>query len=191
MYFSMLTALKARPGTVLKIDGGLFLVVKHEMRRGWRGATNVAMRLKNLIIGNSQDRVMDSEEKLEDVSLERAKAEFLYEAGDTYSFMNQDTYETVDLHADDVGDNALYLTEWLECDLQTFEGKFIGIVLPLRVTMKVIEAEPSVAGNTADGKVDKMVTLETWLELRVPGFVNQEESIVINTETGEYLERAK
>ena len=120
MYFSMLTALKARPGTVLKIDGGLFLVVKHEMRRGWRGATNVAMRLKNLIIGNSQDRVMDSEEKLEDVSLERAKAEFLYEAGDTYSFMNQDTYETVDLHADDVGDNALYLTEWLVCDLQTF-----------------------------------------------------------------------
>ena len=69
------------------------------------------MRLKNLIVGNSQDRVMDSEEKLEDVSLERAKAEFLYEAGDTYSFMNQDTYETVDLHADDVGDNALYLTE--------------------------------------------------------------------------------
>ena len=191
MYFSMLTALKARPGTVLKIDGGLFLVVKHEMRRGWRGATNVAMRLKNLIIGNSQDRVMDSEEKLEDVSLERAKAEFLYEAGDTYSFMNQDTYETVDLHADDVGDNALYLTEWLVCDLQTFEGKFIGIVLPLRVTMKVIEAEPSVAGNTADGKVDKMVKLETWLELRVPGFVNQDESIVINTETGEYLERAK
>ena len=191
MYFPMLTALKARPGTVLKIDGGLFLVVKHEMRRGWRGATNVAMRLKNLIIGNSQDRVMDSEEKLEDVSLERAKAEFLYEAGDTYSFMNQDTYETVDLHADDVGDNALYLTEWLVCDLQTFEGKFIGIVLPLRVTMKVIEAEPSVAGNTADGKVDKMVKLETWLELRVPGFVNQDESIVINTETGEYLERAK
>ena len=187
----MLTALKARTGTVLKIDGGLYLVVKHEMRRGGRGATNVAMRLKNLIIGNSQDRVMDSEEKLEDVSLERAKAEFLYASGDTYSFMNQDTYETVELHEDDVGDSAPYLTEGLVCDLQTFEGKFIGIVLPLRVTMRVIEAEPAVSGNTADGKVDKLVKLETGLELRVPGFVNQDESIVINTETGEYLERAK
>ncbi len=187
----MLTALKARTGTVLKIDGGLYLVVKHEMRRGGRGATNVAMRLKNLIIGNSQDRVMDSEEKLEDVSLERAKAEFLYSSGDTYSFMNQDTYETVDLHEDDVGDSVLYLTEGLVCDLQTFEGKFIGIVLPLRVTMKVVEAEPAVSGNTADGKVDKLVKLESGLELRVPGFVNQDESIVINTETGEYLERAK
>lgn len=187
----MLTALKARTGTVLRIDGGLFLVVKHEMRRGGRGATNVAMRLKNLIIGNTQDKVMDSEEKLEDVNLERAKAEFLYQSGEDYSFMNQDTYETVDLHADDVGDAAVYLKEGLIVDLQTFEGKFIGIVLPLRVTLKVIEADPSVAGNTADGKVDKLVKLETGLELRVPGFINQDESIVINTETGEYLERAK
>lgn len=187
----MITALKARTGTVLKIDGGLFLVVRHEMKRGGRGATNVAMRLKNLMQNGSSDRVMDSEEKLEDVVLERAKAEFLYSSGDTYSFMNQETYETVDLHEDDVGDAALYLTEGVVVDLQTFEGKFIGIVLPLRVTLKVIEAEPAVAGNTADGKVDKVVKLETGLEMRVPGFVNQDESIVINTETWEYLERAK
>lgn len=187
----MKTALQARPGTVLRIDNEIWLVVKHEMRRGGRGATNVMMRLKNLIQGNTSDRVMDSEEKLDDVMLERAKAEFLYQAGDTFAFMNQSTYETVELHEDDVGDAALYLTEGLVVDLQTFEGKFIGIVLPLRVTLKVVEAEPAVAGNTADGKVDKVVKLETGLELRVPGFVNQDESIVLNTETGEYLERAK
>ena len=187
----MLTALKARPGTVVKIGNDLFLVVKHEMKRGGRGATNVAMRLKNLILGNMNDRVMDSEEKLDDVVLERAKAEYLYSSGDTYSFMNQETYETVDLHEDDVGDAAMYLTEGVVVDLQTFEGKFIGIILPLKVTLKVVEAEPAVAGNTADGKVDKVVKLETGLEMRVPGFVNQDESIVINTETGEYLERAK
>jgi elongation factor P len=179
----MITALKARTGTVLKIDGGLFLVVRHEMKRGGRGATNVAMRLKNLMQNGSSDRVMDSEEKLEDVVLERAKAEYLYSSGDTYSFMNQETYETVDLHEDDVGDAAFYLREGLVVDLQTFEGKFIGIILPLRVTLKVIEADPAVAGNTADGKVDKTVKLETGLEMRVPGFVNQDESIVINTET--------
>jgi elongation factor P len=187
----MKTALQARTGTVLRINNELFLVVKHEMKRGGRGATNVAMRLKNLIQGNTSDRVMDSEEKLEDVTLDRSKAEFLYQSGDMYAFMNQDTYETVELHVDDVGDAALYLTEGLMVDLQTFEGKFIGIILPLRVTLKVVEADPSVAGNTADGKVDKSVKLETGLELRVPGFVNQDESIIINTETGEYLERAK
>jgi elongation factor P len=187
----MKTALQARPGTVIRIGGELFLVVKHEMKRGGRGATNVAMRLKNLIVGNNSDRVMDSEEKLEDVTLDRAKAEYLYSSGDTYAFMNQDTYETVELHEDDVGDAYLYLTEGTMVDLQTFEGKFIGIMLPLRVTLKVVEAEPSVAGNTADGKIDKLVKLETGLEIRVPGFVNQDESIIINTETGEYLERAK
>lgn len=187
----MKTAMQARPGTVIKLNGELLLVVKHEMRRGGRGATNVMMRLKNLIVGNTVDRVVDSEEKFEDITLERAKAEFLYQSGDTFAFMNQDTYETVELHEDDVGDAAMYLKEGLMVDLQTFEGKFIGIMLPLRVTLKVIEADPSVAGNTADGKVDKLVKLETGLELRVPGFVNQDESIVINTETGDYLERAK
>jgi len=187
----MKTAMQARPGTVIKLNGELLMVVKHEMRRGGRGATNVMLRLKNLIIGNTVDRVVDSEEKFEDITLERAKAEFLYQSGDTFAFMNQDTYETVELHEDDVGDAAMYLKEGLMVDLQTFEGKFIGIMLPLRVTLKVIEADPSVAGNTADGKVDKLVKLETGLELRVPGFVNQDESIVINTETGDYLERAK
>ncbi len=107
----MITAIKARTGTVLRIDGGLFLVVRHEMKRGGRGATNVAIRLKNILQNGMADRVLDSEEKLEDVVLERAKAEFLYKAGDTYSFMNQETYETVDLHEDDVGDAALYLNE--------------------------------------------------------------------------------
>jgi translation elongation factor P/translation initiation factor 5A len=76
----MITALKARTGTVLRIDGGLFLVVRHEMKRGGRGATNVAMRLKNILQNGMADRVMDSEEKLDDVVLERAKAEFLYSA---------------------------------------------------------------------------------------------------------------
>lgn len=146
----MKTAMQARPGTVIKLNGELLMVVKHEMRRGGRGATNVMLRLKNLIIGNTVDRVVDSEEKFEDITLERAKAEFLYQSGDTFAFMNQDTYETVELHEDDVGDAAMYLKEGLMVDLQTFEGKFIGIMLPLRVTLKVIEADPSVAGNTAD-----------------------------------------
>ena len=187
----MITALKARPGTVVRINGELLLVVRHEMKRGGRGATNVAVRLKNLMQGNSSDRVLDSEEKLEDVILDRAKAEFLYESAGTFAFMNQDTYETVELSDDDIGDAKWYLKEGTVVDLQSFEGKFIGIILPIRVTLQVVEAEPSVAGNTADGKVDKLVKLETGLEIRVPGFVNQDELIVINTETGEYHEIAK
>lgn len=187
----MKTALQAKVGTVLKIDGDIFLVVKHEMRRGGRGATNVTMRLKNLIQNTTSDRVMDGEEKLDDVILERSKAEFLYQSGDEFAFMNQDTYETVELHADDIGDAANYLKEGLIVDLQTFEGKFVGIVLPIRVTLQVTECEPTVAGNTADGKVEKWATLETGLQVKVPGFVNQDDLIIVSTEDGSYLERAK
>lgn len=187
----MKTALQAKTGTVLKIDGELFLVIKHEMRRGGRGATNVQMRLKNLIQGNTQDRVMDSEEKLDDVILERSKAEYLYEAGDTFAFMNQDTYETVELNEDDIGDAKDYLKEGLIVDLQTFEGKFVGIVLPIRVALQITECEPTVAGNTADGKVEKWATLETGLQIKVPGFINQDDMIIVSTEDGSYLERAK
>ncbi|MBX9809563.1 hypothetical protein K2X92_04210, partial [Candidatus Gracilibacteria bacterium] len=75
LIYTMKTAMQARPGTVIRLNGELLLVVKHEMKRGGRGATNVAMRLKNLIQGNTSDRVMDSEEKFEDITLERSKAE--------------------------------------------------------------------------------------------------------------------
>ena len=105
--------------------------------------------------------------------------------------MNQDTFEQIELTIDDIGDAVNYLTEGLIVDIQSYEGRFIGVILPQRVKLKVIEADPAVAGNTADGKVDKLVKLETGLEMRVPGFINNGEYLIINTETGEYQERAK
>ena len=187
----MKTAFEARTGTVLRMWNDLLLVIKHEFHRGGRGSTTVNMRLKNLVSGATMDRSMDSEEKLDDVVLDRSKAEYLYENFGTYAFMLQDTYETLELSAENVGDASKYLKEGQIVDIQQFEGKFIGILLPARVTLQIVEAEPSVKGNTADGKVDKVVKLETGLELRVPGFVEQDDSIVVSTETGEYVERAK
>ncbi len=103
----MKTAIQSRPGTVLKIGNDLMLVLKYEMHRAGRGATNVKMRLKNLLQGNSVDRVFDGEEKFEDVSLDRSKFEFLYESAGTYAFMNQETYEQIELSEDNIGDMPL------------------------------------------------------------------------------------
>ena len=189
--FFMKTAMQCRPGTVISIGSDLFLVLKFEIHRGGRGATNIKLRMKNLIQGNSVDRVFDSEEKMNDVVLDRFKFEYLYESAGSYSFMNQETYEQIELSEDNIGDAKFYLKEGQIVDVQSHEGKFIGIMLPQRVKLKVVEAEPAVAGNTADGKVDKVVKLETGLELRVPGFVVQGDEIILNTETGEYQERAK
>jgi elongation factor P len=187
----MKTAFYARTGTVLKISNELFIVLKHEAHRGGRGATNVKMRMKNLMTGSVVDRVFDGEEKLEDVTLQRSKFEFLYESTGTYAFMDQSTYEQIELSEDDIGDAKNFLTEGLAVDVQQYEGKFVGIVLPQHVTLKVVECEPGVKGNTADGKVTKDATLETGYTLKVPGFVESGESIVVNTETGDYSERAK
>ncbi len=187
----MKTAMQSRVGTVVKIGNDLMLVLKFEINRGGRGATNIKLRLKNLLQGNSVDKMFDSEDKLEDITLERVKFEYLYESTGTYAFMSQETFEQVELQADDIGDAVSYLKEGLIVDIQSYEGRFIGVILPQRVTLKVIEADPSVAGNTADGKVDKLIKLETGLEMRVPGFINNGDLLVINTETGEYQERAK
>ncbi len=187
----MKTALQCRPGTVIKIGKDLFIVLKFEIHRGGRGATNIKLRLKNLLMNSMADKVFDSEEKMDDIILDRSKFEYLYATGDSFAFMNQDTYEQIELSEDDIGDNKYYLVEGMMVDVQSYEGRFVGIMLPQRVKLKVVEAEPAVAGNTADGKVDKMVKLETGLELRVPGFINQDEYIIVSPETGEYMERAK
>lgn len=137
------------------------------------------------------DRQFDGEEKMEDVTLERAKFEFLYESAGTYAFMNNTTYEQIELDEDNIGDNKYFLTEGLVVDVQQFEGKFIGISLPTSVRLTVTDCNPGVKWNTADGRVTKDATTNTGYTLKIPGFVDQGEDIMVNTETGEYQERAK
>jgi len=190
-FFAMKTAMQCRVGTVVKIGNDLFVVLRFEMHRAGRGATNIKLRLKNLLQKGMADKIFDSEEKMDDVTLARSKFEFLYESAGMYAFMDQESFEQIELSEEDIGDAKFYLIEGLIVDIQSFEGRLVGVMLPQRVKLKVVEADPAVAGNTADGKVDKLVKLETGLELRVPGFVNQDDYIMVSPETGEYMERAK
>lgn len=128
---------------------------------------------------------------MEDVTLDRSKFEFLYESAGAYAFMDNETYEQIELSEDNIGDNKFFLTEGLTVDMQQFEGKFIGFTLPTTVRLTVVECDPGVKGNTADGKVMKDAVTNTGYTLKVPGFVEQGEDIIINTESGEYQERAK
>ncbi len=187
----MKTAMQCRVGTVVKIGNDLMVVLRFEMHRAGRGATNIKLRLKNLLQKGMQDKIFDSEEKMDDVTLARSKFEFLYESAGMYAFMDQESFEQIELSEEDIGDAKFYLTEGLIVDIQSFEGRLVGVMLPQKVKLKVTEADPAVAGNTADGKVDKLVKLETGLELRVPGFINADEYIMVSPETGEYMERAK
>lgn len=187
----MKTAFQSKMGTILRIDGDLYIVTKYEYRRGGRGATTINMRLKNLSTNSTMDRQFDGEEKMDDVQLDRAKFEFLYESGDTYAFMNNESYEQIELSGDDVGDSKYFLTEGLIVDMQQFEGRFVGFTLPTTVRLTIAECEPGVKGNTADGKIVKDAVTNTGYSLKIPGFIEQGEDIIVNTESGEYQERAK
>jgi len=149
------------------------------------------MRLKNLENGSMSDRTFNGEDKMDDVTLDRAHFEFLYEAGGIYAFMNQETYEQIELDEETIGDMRFFLIEWETVDIQQFEGKFVGLVLPTNVRLTVAECDPGVKGNTADGKIVKDAVTNTGLTLKVPGFVNQGDDIIVNTQSYEYQERAK
>ncbi|MDD5769362.1 MAG: elongation factor P [Candidatus Gracilibacteria bacterium] len=187
----MKTAFESKPGTVLKIDGELFFVSKYEYHRAGRGTTTIKMRLKNLMNNSSTDRTFNGEDKMDDVILDRARFEYLYGAGGVYAFMNQTTYEQIELDEDTIGDMKYFLVEGNTVDIQQYEGKFIGLVLPTNIKLTIEECEPGVKGNTADGKVTKDAITNTGLNIKVPGFINQGDEIIVNTETGEYMERAK
>ena len=187
----MKTAFESKPWTVLKLDWDLMFVSKYEYHRGGRGATTIKMRLKNLMNWTMTDRVFNWEDKLDDVILDRSKFDYLYNSWDSYFFMSQTTFEQIELHEDDVWDLKYFLTEWIQVDLQQFEWKFVWLIVPSYVTLEVTECEPWVKWNTADWKIIKEATVSTGLILKVPGFIEQWDKIVINTDTFEYLERSK
>ena len=187
----MKTAFESKPGTVLKIDGELMFVTKYEYHRAGRGSTTIKMRLKNLMSGATTDRTFNGEDKMEDVSLDRSRFDYLYEAGGSYAFMSQTTYEQIELDEETIGDMKYFLIEGMNVDIQQYEGKFIGLVLPTNVRLTIVECDPGVKGNTADGRVTKDAVTNTGLTLKVPGFVDAGDDIIVNTETYEYMERAK
>ena len=187
----MKTAFEAKPGTVLKIDNALFFVSKWEYHRAWRWATTIKVRLKNLFNSTMTDRTFNWEDKLDDVILDRARFEYLYQAWGTYAFMNQSTYEQIELDEETIGDMKYFLIEWETIDIQQYEWKFIWIVLPTNVKLEITECEPSVKWNTADWKITKDAVTNTWLAIKVPWFVEQWDMVIVNTESWEYQERAK
>ncbi len=187
----MKTAFDSKPGTVLKIDGELFFVSKYEYHRAGRGTTTIKMRLKNLLNWGSTDRTFNGEDKLDDVILDRSRFEYLYESAGIFAFMDQTTYEQIELDDETIGDMKYYLIEWNTVDIQQYEGKFIGLVLPTNVKLTIEQCDPWVKWNTADGKIIKDAVTNSGLNIKVPWFINEWDEIIVSTETGEYMERAK
>jgi elongation factor P len=154
------------------------------------GQTLVRIKMRNLITRAVFDKTFKAGEKLKEPDLVVESASYLYADSAGYNFMDQETFETLTLSADVVGDDRLLLSDNVIVQIQKFNGRAIGIQLPTLVELAVTYTEPGVRGDTASGGVTKAATLETGLEIRVPLFIKEGEKVKVHTETREFAGRA-
>jgi len=186
----MYEASDLRKGLKISIDGDPYVIVQYDFVKPGKGQALYKCRLKNMITGTQFDRTYRSGEKFEPANLEEIKMEYLYADGESFCFMNSDNYEQDFLSADQVGDAVSLLKENTVCDVLLYDGRPIGITLPIFMELKIIKADPWVKGDTASGDT-KPATVETGYELQVPPFIEEGELIRIDTRTGAYVERVK
>ena len=176
-------------GMTILFEGNIYTVLDFSHVKPGKGAAFVQAKLKNLRTGSIIEKRFNSGVKLEKAMIEKVGMQYLYANGDSYNFMNMETYEQMDLTKDQLGDNVLYLKEGLDVLLSFYEGELIGIIMPEKVELEVVETEPAVKGNTATNAT-KDAKLETGLTVKVPLFIEQGKKIVVYTQDGKYASRA-
>jgi elongation factor P len=186
----LIPATQLRAGMIVKHQNDLFRVmnVVHVTPGNWRGM--VQTKLRNIRSGTQLENRFRSEDKVERVTFEQHRMEFLYQGEDEYHFMNTENYEQIVLNAEALGDAVNYLSPNLHVMVELYEGNPIGVSLPKTVDLKVTHTEPSMKGATVTN-VLKPATVETGAIVQVPGFVAIGDVIRVDTESGEYLSRAK
>jgi elongation factor P len=153
------------------------------------GQTLVRLKMRNMITRAVFDKTFKAGEKFQEPDLEVIPATFLYSDGEGYHFMDQNSFETLTLRGDLLGDDRQLLSDNLPVQIQKFNGNPIGVQLPTIVELTVTYTEPGVRGDTASGGVTKAATLETGLEIRVPLFIKEGERVKVHTETREFAGR--
>ncbi|MCP4632781.1 MAG: elongation factor P [candidate division Zixibacteria bacterium] len=185
----MLSTSDIRKGLKLKIEGQPFIVVDFRHNKTGRGGAKIWTKLKNLKTGQVLERTYNSGESFEDPDFSERKMQYLYNDNDGYHFMDSENFEQVALNEEQVGEYKWYFRENIEYKIMFFEGLPINVDMPLSVVLKVIEAEPGVKGDSVSN-LTKNSKVETGLNVKVPLFIKEGESIKIDTRTGEYIERA-
>ena len=185
-----ITGNEISPGTLIEFDGGLWMAVKTQKVKPGKGGAYNQVELKHVIQGTKLNQRFRSDETVEEVTLERKDFQFLYAAGDMLTFMDMENYEQIELAADFVGDQARFLQDGMKTLVQLYEGRPIGIKLPVQVTLTIAEADPVLKGGTAAPSY-KNAVLENGVKLLVPPFVNAGDKIIVATEDGTYVPRAE
>lgn len=185
-----ISATQLRSGMIIQHENELWRVmtVMHITPGNKRG--HMQTKLRNLRSGSQTEYRFRSEDSVDRVSLEQHDMEFLYESDGLYHFMNTETFEQIALGRDTLGDAVSYLTPNLRIQIEFFEESPVGVELPKTVDLRIVETTPGMKGATVTN-VLKPATTETGLVVQVPSFVGEDEVIRVDTESGEYVSRAK
>ena len=182
-------ATQLRPGMIIKHNNDLHSVFSVEHRTPGNLRAFIQAKLRNLRTGAMFEHRFRSPDPIEKINVDETQMEYLYNDGDAYYFMNTENYEQLHLNKDILGDAVDYLTPNLQIKVEFFDGKAVGIELPQTVDLKIIETEPGLKSATASS-VTKPAKTETGLIVQVPPFINEGETIRVDTAEGTYLSRA-
>jgi len=185
----MLSLNEIKIGTIVEMNGEPYVVIRADHHKMGRGGAVLKTKMKNLINGNVLERTFQGNDKVEKADTEKKKANFMYKDADNAYFMDNDNFEQFSIGIDQVGEKLRFVKEGIDVDVLYFDGKAVAIDPPIKVELLVTSAPPGVKGNSA-GNVSKQVELETGETINAPMFINEGDLIRINTETGEYSERA-
>ena len=179
-----------KKGVLFQMDGVPYRVVDYNQKVMGRGGSIVNVRIKSVLDGKVLDKTFKGNETVDSATVTNESAQYLYTDGNTFFFMNPESFEQFELAADMVGDNAGYMKEGDTATLQSFEGRVINVELPKNVPLLVTYTENVVKGDTTSS-VLKDATLETGITVKVPAFIKQGDLISVDTATGAYRERVK
>lgn len=178
-----------RNGTTFELDSQVYRVIEFQHVKPGKGAAFVRTKLKNVIAGTTTEKTFSPSEKVEEVSITTKDMQYLYNDGNVYTFMDNNTYEQIELNKQDVENILPYLLDNMNVKILSYKGKVFGVEVPTFVDITVTYTEPGIKGSTATGTT-KPATVETGAVFNVPLFVEIGNKIRIDTRTGEYMERA-
>jgi elongation factor P len=179
-----------RKGNVVDLDGKLCVVMTAESTRPGKGTPTTQLELRRISDGVKVVQRYKTTEQLERAYIEDREFQYLFSDGNVYTFMNTETYDQVEVPADIVGDQAVYLAEGMKVTLSMHQGVPVAITLPARVVLEIVETEPTVKGQTASSSF-KPAVLSNGVRTMVPPHITAGTRVVIMTEDGSYVERAK
>ena len=186
----MITATDLRPGVTFEYDGNLYVCLDYSHNKTARAAANIRVKMKNMRTGTTTEMTFGSNAKVKKAQVEKSKMQYLYDNGGMLVFMDNETYDQVEIPMDRLKWERNFIVPNSNVNISSYEGEILGVILPDKATLKIVECEQAVKGDTATS-ASKNAVLETGLEVKVPLFINQDELIVVNTNDGKYSGRAK